>query len=382
MTKTFGQRAAIDLIYLVSCAVNGNKPDKEICDQMELSDVYNTAIKHSLSVAAAFALEQVMGLPEDFKEAKYKAVRRLSLLNTEREKIIGAFEKKKIWYLPLKGVLLKECYPKSAMREMGDNDILCDSSRMSDIKDIMENLGFECKSFGKMHHDVYEKPPALGFEIHSSLFDKSNDPEFYDYSKDIQNHLIKDNDNLFGYHMTDEDQYIFLVCHLFKHYERKGTGLRSLLDIYVFYRKYGSQMAKEYLDAEFQKLELAEFESGMRELAYKTFTGQPLSQEQLGELSYFIDSNTHGTKENYLKQQLKNDDSIKAKSKYAVSRIFPPKEYLKNEHPFVYRHMALYPFWIVYRPIKGVVKYPGLMIGEIKRLKKFKKKDNSGIYHK
>lgn len=379
MTKD-SLKPAFDLIYLVSCVINGEKPDKKKCDKMELPDVLDMAVSHSLSVAAAIALEQVMTLSADFKEAKYKAVRRMSLMNVEREKIFKAFEDNKICYAPLKGVVIKECYPKTAMREMSDNDIFCDEERAEDIKAIMEGLGFACKSFGKTHHDVYVKPPQLNFEIHRSLFDRANDPDYYYYFIDIRNKMVKDDNNEFSYHLSNEDQYIFLICHLFKHYKRKGTGLRSLLDIYVFLKEYGSRLDNIYMNAEIQKLELVEFESTIRELAFKTFTGQPLSQEENAELCYFIGSNTHGTNENYLTRQLKNDDSSKAKRKYAFSRLFPPKDSLKNDHPFVYSHMGVYPFWIIYRPIKGVVKYPKKMFGEIKRLKNFKKKENRGRF--
>ena len=382
MTYTESFKPAFDLIYLVSCAVNGEKPDKKICEKMELTEVLNTAVSHSLCVAAALSLEQIMTLPADFKEAKYKAVRRLSLMNVERERIFKAFEDKKISYAPLKGIVIKDCYPKTSMREMGDNDILCNKDRAEEIKDVMEGLGFVCKSFGKTHHDVYIKPPQLSFEIHRSLFDRANDPGYYEYFADVWDGLKKDEKNHFCYHMTSEDHYIFLLCHLFKHYKRKGTGLRSLLDVYVFFRKYGSCMDKKYLNSELQKLELVDFESTIRELAFKTITGQPLSKEENAELCFFIGSNTHGTKENYLTRQLQNDDSVTAKRRYAVSRLFPSKESLKKEHPFVYTHMGIYPLWILYRPIKGAVKYPKKMFGEITRLKNFKKKENTGKFNK
>ena len=76
-----------------------------------------------LTAAVAFALEQVMPLPHAFDQAKKKAIRKLTLFEVERLTIAQAFEKARIWYLPLKGIMLKELYPKSAMRQMTDNDI-------------------------------------------------------------------------------------------------------------------------------------------------------------------------------------------------------------------------------------------------------------------
>lgn len=71
-------KAAMDLIYLVSCAVNEEKPDADKCATMNLPEVYAVAERHSLRSAAAVALEQVMTLPRNFDDGKFKAIRRKS----------------------------------------------------------------------------------------------------------------------------------------------------------------------------------------------------------------------------------------------------------------------------------------------------------------
>lgn len=373
---------AMNLIYLVSCAVNEEKPDKKICDKINLTSLYGLAVRHSLSAAAAIALEKVMVLPENFKEAKYKAVRRLSLLNVKRQSMLNEFEKKQIWYLPLKGIVLKEYYPKTAMREMSDNDILCDESKMPEVKAVMEDLGYKCTRYGKENHDVYEKPVKLDFEMHHSLFDSQDEPEFYSYFRDIKGKLIKDSGNGYGFHMTNEDMYIYLICHLYKHYNTMGTGIRSILDIYVYNKIFNDKLDRAYLDTEFKKLDLTAFEKGISEFSYKLFTGQELSEEEIGELRFFVESNSHGTKDIILSRKLDNDDSISAKSKYIMHRLFPSENYYKRNKPAIYRHKILYPFWVVCRPVKGAITHPKKMLGEFKRITRFKKKDNKGIYRK
>lgn len=374
-------KTAKDLVYLVSCAVNGETPEKNICDKMNLDKVLKLARNHSLSAAAAIALENAGIISGEFREEKFKAVRRLSLLNTERGKVLSKLEDSGIWYLPLKGIVLKDYYPKTAMREMSDNDILFDCEKYEKVKDIMEGLGFKCKLYGKTNHDVYKKPPQLDFEMHRFLFDSFDDYEWYNYFKDIKSKLVKDDDSTCGYHMTNEDLYIYLICHLRKHYVQCGTGLRSLLDIYMFRKKFNGLSENDYIQAELKRLDLSEFEQGMSVLASKVFGFKELSEQELDELMFFAGSNTHGTKENLLMQKLSNDDSKAAKRKYALRRIFPSRESLRREHPFVYRHAVLYPFWIMYRPIRGFVKYPNRMFGEIKGLREFKKKENRGRYN-
>lgn len=374
-------KAAMDLIYLVSCAVNEEKPDASTCAAMNLDEVYAVAERHSLRSAAAVALEQVMTLPRNFDDGKFKAIRRQSLFDIERGLVLNAFEENGIWYLPLKGILLKNYYPKTFMREMLDNDILCDNTKMNRVKELMEGLGYTNKTFGITHDDEYEKAGMLEFEIHRSLFNQKYYPELYDYFENIKSRLIKDGDNKFGYHMTDEDFYIFLICHLYKHYVYDGTGLRSLLDLYVFNRRFDGKLNGKYLNAEFGKLKLTDFERDMRQFAQRIFTGQELSESEIKELEYFISSDTMGSYDNSLRRQLNNDDSAKSKRRLIRKRLFPSFESLKISHPIVYRYKVLYPFWIPYRLIKRVLTKREYTAYELKKLKQVKSNDNRGKYN-
>ena len=282
-------------------------------------------------------------------------------------------EKKGIWYLPLKGIILKDCYPMPAMREMTDNDILCDAEKMAEIKLIMESMGYDCNQFGRTNHDVYQKD-VLVFEMHSALFNSIDFPLIFEYFRTVKNRLVKDADNSFGYHMKAEDFYIYIICHIYKHYAKAGTGLRSLLDIFVFNNKNGQMLDREYISRELDRIGINEYEKRSRLLAEKLFSFQPLSESDKKELRYYIDSNCYGNKENMASFRLNNDDSKKAKRRYYFKRIFPDEVYLKNIYPMVYRHKILYPFLVVYRPFKGVVTKRKQLYSEYKSIKIFKKK--------
>ena len=53
-------------------------------------------------------------------------MRKALLFDAERKGILDFMEQRGIWYLPLKGVVLKDYYPAVGMRQMSDNDILYD----------------------------------------------------------------------------------------------------------------------------------------------------------------------------------------------------------------------------------------------------------------
>lgn len=372
VSQNVKKTAAMDLLYLVSCAVNEETPCSERCAAIDTEAVLKLAKVHMLSAAAAFALEKTITLPPAWKNAKGTAMRRMILFDAERARVLRTLDENGIWFLPLKGCVLKDYYPKAAMREMADNDILCDGSRMADVREIMSQLGYQCEFFNLSNHDVYQKD-VMSFEMHKSLFKPSLSPAFDAYYADIKDRLVRDADTRFGYHMTDEDFYIYILCHMFKHYDNGGINLRTLLDIYVINKKNGDSLDWDYVGRELERLEMKSFERDMRLFAAKTFSMQPLSDEEQDQLSFFINSSCFGFFSSSLSKQLNNDDSKKAKRRYVLSRIFPNAEFLEKYHPVVYRYRILYPFLLIYRAVIGLIKKPKRLLSEYRTLKSFKK---------
>ena len=369
------KKTADDLIYLLCCAFNEEVPSADRCKKMNLPNVYRLASMHYLASAAAYALEQVMELPREFDQAKKKAIRKLSLFEIERSAVFGELEKAGIWYLPLKGVVLGEYYPKTAMREMSDNDIFCDPERIDDVIPIMKRRGYSFERLYDSYEDVYEKPPTIVFEIHRSLFNEKKTVLLYDYYKNIEDRLVRESE--FGCKLTDEDFYIYLIAHMYKHYSNRGTGLRSLADIYVFLKKTGDGLDREYVGSELEKLGLVDFERLASSLSEKVFTGSALTDSEENELYYYVCSAVYGNEEfaelNKYLRAMDNDVSNRSKRKYFRGRFFISGEKLKQNYPFVYKHRVLYPALIVYRPIKGAITRPKALLGEYKKVRRLKK---------
>ncbi len=375
MNQSILSRTAADLIYLVSCAVDEITPDARRCAEMDDEKVYALAKQHMLSAAAACALEKVMPLPNHWLSAKGNSKRRLIIFQAERARIFREFDERGIRYLPLKGIILKDLYPKPEMREMSDNDILCDVTQMDEIKEIMLSMGYTCKHFGGHEHDVYNKSTA-SFEMHRTLFNSIEHPEEHSYYQTISERIIKDDGNTCGYHMTDDDFYVYCINHMYKHFTKGGTGLRSLLDIYLINKKKGGALNLDYIGGELDNFGLRDFEIKARELALKTFSLQPLTDSEQAQLAFYVNSGTYGTTNHLVLSKFKNDKSKKARRRYILRRIFPDEDYLNLYEPVVYRHRILYPFLVIYRPFRALVKKRTKVASEIKTLREIKVADN------
>ena len=202
----------IDLIYLLSCAVNGITPDAIRVQAIDMDELYDFCKSYTLRGAVYIALKSAGVTDKAFDQAYNKAVRKNVLLDIERTAILAEFEKRGIWYMPLKGAILKDMYPENGMREMSDNDILYDVDHRKTAKEIMIERGYKVKYFGSGNCDEYLKPPIYNYELHNSFFNPTSPAtvKIYEYYRNIKQRLIKDPDNEYWKFVFDWSQIIFL----------------------------------------------------------------------------------------------------------------------------------------------------------------------------
>ena len=372
-----------DFIYLLSCGLNNQIPDKKRVEGMDFSALYKIASKHLLASMVGMVLESAGVKDERFKQVSAKAIRKNLLLDQARAVILKKFEEQGIWYMPLKGSVLKEYYPKYGMRQMSDNDILIDPSKMTDAREIMEGLGFTTEFFGGVH-DVYHKEPIYNYELHRALFGEVHGKILFEYYRDVKNRLLKDQDAEYGYHFSPEDFYLYVTSHEYKHYSQSGTGVRSLVDTYVLMTKFGKEMDFAYIERETEKLGIAEFEKTSRSLALKLFGKEKnaqLTSEEREMLHYILGSGTYGNKVNAVNNGIaKNGGGRKGKIKYVMERVFVPisrknprYSVFRSVYPTFYKVPVLLPFLPAYRLIRVFTKNPKKLRTELRAVKKAKK---------
>lgn len=353
------KETAYDMLYLSACAVNGIVSDKDRVAHIDLEKLFQMCQFHSLTAIVCMSMESAGIKDEKFIEAKSKAIRKNILLDAEREKILNFLEQNKIWYMPLKGVILKELYPKIGMRQMADNDILFDESYREDVMQFMKNKGYHLKGDNGAHCDEWLKEPVYNFEMHLNLFVKSREA-FYHYYKNVKERLLKVHDKNYEYRFSDEDFYIYMTAHAYKHYSIGGTGLRSLLDWFVFLKEKNKSLNWDYITEQTDILGISDFERKSRKLSTNIFTDPDcklLSDDEIEMLEFYLFSGTYGTMKNTVNKRFKvftEQTGSTSKFGYILHRIFPPMEYYRQYFPFFYRHKILLPVGWGFRLLRGV----------------------------
>lgn len=363
-----------ELCRLLAAWVNG----ETAAPTEDFEALYRAANRHMLSAAACAAMEAAGWMdacPEDlaerFRTASLSAVRRTLLMDAERAAILAELEARGIWYAPLKGIVVNGIYPRYGTRQFSDNDILFDAERWRDVCEIMRARGYRAVSVGRGAHDTYHKPPIYNFEMHRVLFADNGVSAFLrDFAEQcagVPRRLVKDDGNRFGYHFGDEDFYVYFLAHAYKHYDGGGTGLRTLLDVFLYLRAR-PDMDQRRVAQGLDELGIAGFEAVFRALASKLFapareasTSGALEPAEREMLERIESSGVYGTAANRVEfrlRELQTGDgpvTARTRAKYLLRRVFPDWNWYRINAPFVYRHRWAAPFFWLYRLFRGVI---------------------------
>ena len=396
MTQKEQRTATYDLIYLVGCAIAGTKADVKRVLCMNLPRVYYISKFHLLVAAAYEALpdevieaqhsKSVQKCLEGWREDTAKAQRKNLLLDIERAKLLAFLDREDIWYMVLKGAVIKDMYPKFGMRQMSDNDILFDENAHAKVRDYFVSQRYKIVSYNRSHHDVYDKKPIYSFEMHKAFFNKNGfflDGGYYDNVKD---RLVKDEGDNCAWHFTDEDFYIFMVVHAYKHFKGAGIGFKAALDMYVYLSHKGDALDMEYVKSECAKIGCDDFERELRELSLDMFAncGEPELWSMNEAKSEIFDrimfagryGNVHNTVVNRINRAERMGDE-NARKKYLFIRLFPPRRYYDLVYPKTQGNAALIPFCWFHRLFRALLFKKRFALEELKMLGKLNREEEN-----
>lgn len=340
------------LLELIRAALCGEKAKKKPED-ISWDAVFKAADRHGVlllafesALCSGEALDKAC--PQYWKERYTKLLARSMNQGYEIGRLSTLFENEHIPYVLLKGSRLRQEYPQPELREMCDLDILipCDKERAA--MEIAAKSGYELQSeLTTSHNTEWFKPPYLVLELHTFLVPK--DSEFFPYYHNIWERTER-REASYEHVLSIEEQYIFMIVHMQKHYFMSGTGIRSIVDVFVFLQKYGDRMDRDYIQKAFARLGVADFARDAEMLAEYWFgdTKPELSPEQRKMQHRILTGATYGTSEqqksNTLMKQMKDNGGIRAaKSRIFFGKIFPDRDFMAGWFPWVRKCRLLMP---------------------------------------
>lgn len=343
------------VINLVAAAVNSTKaPEKP--ENISWSSIIRFAKEQCVLNLVAYACETLSEKPDAETFKLFREFRKHKIVVEAEQEIIAGdifdkLEEMGIKHMPLKGYIIKNFYPSPDMRTMSDIDVLIDTDRMDDAVKICVDEGFEFSSDGDLHCNI-DKGNSH-FEFHKALVNTSY-KNLTAYYGDGFVHARKADGYNYRYEMSHEDLYVFMLAHLAKHYRYGGTGIRTVLDLYVF-RKALPDLDMEYILNETAKIGLDKFQKTAERVADEWFSD--IFDGEFDSVSaYIISGGVYGTFDFHVVNQMINNNENMAVGKFKsiFSMIFPSYELMSELFPALKKAKILLPLFWVIRWVKSV----------------------------
>lgn len=244
----------IRLVRFGASGGEGLPPEKP--EEVRWRDILLLSEKHSLAALTYSALSRLEKKPDGETAEKWEHAYRVCVhadIQQEFawEEIKERFSKEGIKFLPLKGILLKSLYPEPAFRSMGDLDILYEEKDFEKIKALMRESGYEYRTESAgSNHQIFFRPPVTTVELHRALLNDTS--PFAEYYKDVWRRALPTAEP-FVCRLSREDEYIFLLIHGHKHFSGAGSGVRTVLDFWLYLKRYGKELDRKYIAAELSR---------------------------------------------------------------------------------------------------------------------------------
>lgn len=351
---TNGEYAA--LLALIAPQVGG-KADP--CVAKDDETLYRQAVRHEVGNLLYLARMEDPSFDPRVRAALerrlYASVSQQVKQESEAAALFAALRAENIPFLPMKGIVLRPLYPKPEMRTSCDVDVLYDERRRGDVAAVMERLGFALVGVDA-NNEEYQKG-VVTVETHRHLCIQL--PRIDAYYTDVFARLLPVAGS--EYRMRDEDFYIYQTVHAMKHFVSGGTGLRTVLDVYV-YRHQKPDLDRAYLETELTKIGLWPFHQTLEALAEGWFGGAPLTPDLDDVGDYILGSGVYGQTENRVANQTRARGGRFA---YLMGRAFPPYRIMKEKYPSLRRFPPALPFYWIGRLFRGIFSRKGDAAREI-----------------
>jgi hypothetical protein len=148
-----------------------------------------------------------------------------------------------------------------------------------------------------------------------------------------------------------------LLIHLAKHFANAGSGIRSIVDIHLYNKRFNSEMDWSYIKDELEKIGLWKFGESIRELGRVWFDNVQ-SNDLYDEMTdYIMSSGISGSRKHAVVYSINTGVKTRrltriAKQLFWLKLFFPPLMQMKMIYPFLAKTPFLLPIFWILRGIK------------------------------
>lgn len=176
---------------------------------------------------------------EDFKSIVIKSNMSQIYLAGRFNNILSDLNKLNKEVITLKGMVIRNYYPRPELRTMGDLDILIHKNDYFYVKEYLLKSGFSIKNENHPVHTEFIDKYGVSVEVHWKLI--NNETYVCDtsnFEKNLWLGIEKFTANNMNINILGKEDFLLHLCiHMAKHLRGTGFGLRQVYDIAAFLLK-------------------------------------------------------------------------------------------------------------------------------------------------
>lgn len=284
--------------------------------------------------------------------------------------LVNNLNEQRIEIMLLKGLVLRDFYPRPEYRTMGDADILVKPEDYLAVKNYMVENGYVCNEDNHPVHKRFICPNRPHIEVHWKLI---NNDYFSGYINNFEEEIWKKSNevticNVKSKTLCDEDFIIHLCLHMAVHIKSGGFGLRQLYDIAIFIKNKNIDWESFY--TRISLYGISKFAKGLFKLLNQIFDidipkyileDKSITKQEIQLLlDNVLASGVYGRKEeingfNALREYGTNEQHIDSNVKRIFKFIFPTRAELSDRYSYAKNNiLLLLPVAWIHHAITGI----------------------------
>ncbi|WP_160689315.1 nucleotidyltransferase family protein [Clostridium sp. C2-6-12] len=364
----------IQLLNILQKSINDEKFNSNSEGIIDWEKVIEEAREHDISALIYYSLdkETLRQIDKDILN-KWKVsilksnIIQIHILNSAKKILLG-LQQKGVNVLALKGLILKNFYPRQEFRTMCDLDILIDIKDYISVKKYLLGIGYTCKNEKNPIHAVFYSESNPIVEVHWELVNKDY---YIGNEKEFEKSIWKNAQEINIYDLkiktlSDEDFLIHLCMHMAVHAKCSGLGIRQLYDLALFTKNKYEDIDWMNFKDRITKYGILTFTEGLYALCDKLFeikapffylNNTILKEEHINLLLENIINLGVSRKERIDLKLLYKNDNFYIKVKKIIPIVFENRKELSVKYSYVKNHFCLLPVAWIHRIFRAIRKY-------------------------
>lgn len=329
-----------------------------LCDippSLTINELYQYAKFHKIEVIIYTALKKlnIQNAEKDlelFNNAFYQNIAISIRQDYYYNMVASAFRENGVFFVPMKGSVIKYLYPDSNMRALSDIDIFIGKDNAKAAHDIMVSLGFKTLEYDSevLIHDTYTVG-GVHFELHKELMPHIPYFKGVEVSEQLENDVVQKNGE---YSFTNEAFYTFMIIHIAKHVKHNGIGLRGFIDVWIYLNKYKNSLDWDKINNYINESHLEVFHAFVLNLIDYWFEGKDDVSDDIRQFATLISENgAIGDAISMISEEKYKDCKNNNKFRYYINTVFLPFPYMVDKYKILKRFPVLLPFCWAHRII-------------------------------